>query len=128
MYLAEYDIESRIGQILTIEAPASEPATKPQDYTVYFTNSRSWSGTIYCYYWSDENSHMLTWPGEKMTYDRTNSSNQKIYTFTVPANIDYLMFNNNDKQTVKIPFDGTVLRFYAKSSTDSSGKYEYGTW
>ena len=128
MFLAEYDIESRIGQILTIEAPASEPATKPQDYTVYFTNSRSWSGTIYCYYWSDENSHMLTWPGEKMTYDRTNSSNQKIYTFTVPANIDYLMFNNNDKQTVKIPFDGTVLRFYAKSSTDSSGKYEYGTW
>ena len=144
MYLAEYEFESRIGQTVVIDAeqpttaapateptsvaPATEPTTEPQEYTVYFTNSRGWSGSIYCYYWSDENHHMLSWPGEKMTYDRTNSSNQKIYRFTVPAEIDYLMFNNNDKQTVKIPFDGTALRFYAKSSTDSSGKYEYGTW
>ena len=71
---------------------------------------------------------MTTWPGEKMTYDRTNSSNQKIYSINVPAEAGYLIFDNNSKQTVNIPFDGTELRFYAKSSTDSSGKYEYGTW
>lgn len=137
MYLAQYQMQSRIGQPVTAatESPATEPETvepttepSPQEYTVYFTNSRGWSGDIYCYYWSNENAHMLSWPGEKMTYDRTNSSNQKIYKFTVPTDIDYLMFNNNDSQTVKIPFDGTALRFYAKSTTDSSGKYEYGTW
>ena len=121
-YICKYTDTGIVGQYKTIEPSA------PDEYTVYFTNSRSWSGTIYCYYWSDSNKKMTTWPGEKMTYDRTNSSNQKIYRINVPAEAGYLIFDNNSKQTVNIPFDGTELRFYAKSSTDSSGKYEYGTW
>ena len=158
MYLSEFEFPSLIGQYKTLdpEQPTTQAAaettvqpttiqpttvqattvqpttvqdtTAPQEYTLYFTNSRGWSGSIYCYYWAKGNTHMLSWPGQKMTYDRTNSSNQKIYRITVPADIDYVIFNNNSSQTVNIPFDGTKLRFYAKSSTDSNGKYEYGTW
>lgn len=124
-YLGRLSDTGMVGQYVSA---GPVPTAAPQEYEVYFTNSRGWSGNIYCYYWSDNDAHMLSWPGEKMTYERTNSSNQKIYKLTVPADIDYLMFSSDNEQTVKIPFDGTILKFYAKSSTDSSGKFDYGTW
>ena len=123
-YLAEFDDYGITGT--EKEVPIVPPV--PSTYTVWFTNSRKWSGTIYCYYWSDAEHHMVSWPGEKMTLDHTNSSGQDIYTFEVSADVQYLIFSNKSSQTVNIPFDGTELKFYAKSTTDSSGKYEYGTW
>ena len=132
-YIAKYPNQGQVGTQKEIPVEPTTPTestapTTPSTYTVYFTNSRKWSGDIYCYYWSDADHHMSSWPGEKMTYDRTNSSSQDIYKFEVPSSAEYLIFDNKSSQTVNIPFDGSALRFYAKSSTDSSGKYEYGTW
>lgn len=56
--------------------------TVPSSYTVLFTNSRKWSGTIYCHYWCDADHHMTKWPGNKMTFERTNSSGQDIYSIS----------------------------------------------
>ncbi len=117
-YLSEFSNTGIVGQTKSVP---------PGTYTVYFANSRNWSGNIYCYYWSDSNTNMTTWPGEAMTYSSTNGSGQKIYTFDVPENAGYLIFSNSSSQTVDIPFDGSVCRFYAKSTTDNS-KYQYGTW
>lgn len=106
----------------------TEPPTEPSDsYTITFTDALSWGNNIYCYYWADNDTGMTTWPGEKMTYLRTNSYGQSQYTITVPANVEYIIFNNGSKQTVDIPFDGTKLRYYT-TQANSNGKYGYSTW
>lgn len=123
----------------TTEEPTTEPVTEPttvppttepepETYTVTFTNSLSWSGTIYCYYWSEGEDGEVSWPGTAMTYSETNDYGQKIYTVEVPSSADYVIFNNNNSQTVDIPFDGSELRFYALSDIDSSWHHLYGTW
>lgn len=110
----------------TTAPPTTEP--EPETYTVTFTNSLSWSGTIYCYYWSEGEDGEVSWPGTAMTYSETNDYGQKIYTVEVPSSADYVIFNNNNSQTVDIPFDGSELRFYALSDIDSSWHHLYGTW
>ncbi len=119
-YLCEFADSGYVGQIKSL-------SSQPSGYKVYFDNTRSWSGTIYCYYWSNANTHMVSWPGKEMTYEYTNNSGHKVYSYTVPADINYVIFSNNSSQTVNIPFDGTQLKFYAKS-TKTDGKYDYGTW
>ena len=94
---------------------------------IYYWNNADFD-EVYIYCWNTEGGNNAAWPGEKMTLDHTNSSGQDIYTFEVSADVQYLIFSNKSSQTVNIPFDGTELKFYAKSTTDSSGKYEYGTW
>ena len=103
------------------------PTTPSGSYTVQFTNSLSWSGTISCYYWSDSNTTMTSWPGVAMTSQGTNDYGQTVYSCTVPSDATYIIFNNGSSQTVDIPFDGSALNFYAESTT-TNGKYNYGTW
>ncbi len=126
--------EETTAEPTTVE-PTTEPTTvppttepEPETYTVTFTNSLSWSGTIYCYYWSEGEDGEVSWPGTAMTYSETNDYGQKIYTVEVPSSADYVIFNNNNSQTVDIPFDGSELRFYAMSEIDSSWHHLYGTW
>ncbi len=112
----------------TTAEPTTEP-TEPSSYTVTFTNSRYWSGSIYCYYWSKYDTTLSTWPGVKMTSAGTNSYGQSLYTVEVPSEAEYIIFDNNSgSQTVNITFDGSELCYYAKSTTDASGHYEVGTW
>ncbi len=109
--------------------PTEQPTTvkpTPSSYTVKFSNSQHWAGTIYCYYWTEGQDG--TWPGVKMTYLEKNDFGEDVYTVQVPSTADYIIFNNNDSQTVDIPFDGTELAFYAKSEIDSSWHHYYGTW
>ena len=98
----------------------------PSSYTVTFTNSLKWGGTIYCYYWQD--GEESDWPGTAMKYSGTNDYGEAIYTVTVPSDTDYIIFNNNNSQTIDIPFDGTELKFYALSEMDESWHHLYGTW
>lgn len=114
----------------TVQPTTVEPTTEPtpDTYTVYFTNSLSWSGTIYCYCWEEGANGEVSWPGAAMTYVETNDYGQAIYSAEVPSYVDYLIFNNNNSQTVNIPFDGTYLRYYATSEIDSSWHNYYGTW
>lgn len=114
----------------TAPQPTTEPTTAPQpdEYTITFTNSQRWSGTIYCHYWSEDETVTTQWPGETMTFAGTNDYGESMYTITVPGNINYVIFNNNDSQTVDIPFDGTALRFYATADLDEKWHHGYGTW
>ncbi len=109
------------------DVDTTDPTIPSSDYTVTFSNSLNWSGTICCYYWS-EASMPVTWPGVSMKSAGTNSMGQAQYTITIPSGVEYLIFTDGNNQTVNIPFDGTALNFYAESETDESGNYTYGTW
>ena len=62
-----------------------------------------------------------------MTFVENNDYGEAIYSIEVPSDADYIIFNNNNSQTVDIPFDGSELNFYAKSEVDSKGHNLYGT-
>ncbi len=107
--------------------PTDPTPTNPTGVTeVTFTNSLSWSGTIYCYYWSDSELP-VTWPGTAMTSAGTNDYGQAVYTFEVPSSYDKVIFTNGSSQTVDITLDGSATRFYAESAMTGSG-HNVGTW
>ena len=113
------------------ETEITEPVTQPKPVTknqVTFTNSFNWSGTISCYYWSDSNKNMTTWPGKAMTKSGTNTFGETLYTFTVPEGAKYIIFTNGSAQTVDISYSGGELKFYPLSETDSSGHYKVANW
>lgn len=154
MYCAEYDETGNVGKYVEIETPTTEPTTEPttvpetepttapttvsetepttapvpDTYTVKFSNSQRWAGTIYCYYWSDGEDGPVAWPGTEMTYVETNDYGEDIYSVEIPSDTDYLIFGNNDSQTVDILFDGVALNFYALAEIDESWHHLYGTW
>ena len=108
---------------VTTQPVTTQPVTVPDNnYTVTFNNAQNWSGTIYCYYWTNGNSGPVTWPGTAMKYVSGST-----YTVSIPKSANYLIFTNNGEQTVDIPFNGTQLSFYAKTEKDSSGHNYYGT-
>ncbi len=111
-----------------ITEPITEPPTEVEENIVTFTNSFNWSGTISCYYWSSSNTSMTTWPGKAMTYLKTNSYGEKMYTFEVPEDATYIIFTNGSYQTVDIPYAGGEVRYYPISTTDSKGHYNVATW
>ena len=110
----------------TTEQPTTTPT--PETYTVKFTNSLNWSGTIYCYYWSEGEAGPAAWPGTPMTFVETNDYGQAVYSIEIPASADYVIFNNNNSQTVDIAFDGSALNFYALSEIDEMWHHLVGTW
>ena len=110
-------------------APVTEPTTTPSStYTVKFTDSLNWDGTIYCYSWVDGGNPTKSWPGVAMTYLNTNDYGQKVYSIEVPNTVDYIIFTNGSSQTIDIGFDGTSLNYYTESQYDSQGHAYVGTW
>ncbi len=111
------------------EKPTETPTTPVAKNTVTFTNSFSWSGmNIYCYYWSDSNTAMTSWPGTAMTHAGVNEFNEVLYTFDVPDGAQYLIFTNGSKQTTDIKYTGGEIRYYPISQTDSKGNNLVETW
>ena len=112
--------------------PATEPVTQPpvpEVRKVTFTNSHRWSGiNLYCYYWSDTNKSMTTWPGVAMTNIGTNDFGEVCYTFDVPQGATYIIFTNGSSQTVDIPYSGGEAKFYPLTETDSQGHYKVANW
>lgn len=87
---------------------SSTPSTPTGgEITVYFTNNNNWSN-VYAYVWKDGGSPLKSWPGTAMTYVKTNSQNQKVYSITVDSSkYDMIIFNNNgSSQTVDISLTG----------------------
>ncbi len=145
-YLVESENCGNVGQYVgseeEITEPTTEPTTEPETepttvpvtdpipatYTVTFTNSNSWSGTIYCYAWDDAGQYVTAWPGTAMTSIGTNDYGQTMYTYEVPSNVTNLIFSNGSSQTVDIPYTGGDIRYYATSEKDSNGKFMVATW
>ena len=110
-------------------APVTEPTTTPSStYTVKFTNSLNWDGTLYCYSWAEDGTSTKSWPGVAMTYLNTNDYGQKVYSVEVPKTVDYIIFTNGSSQTIDIGFDGTSLNYYTESQYDSKGHAYVGSW
>ena len=110
-------------------APVTEPTTTPSStYTVKFTDSLNWDGTLYCYSWAEDGTSTKSWPGVAMTYLNTNDYGQKVYSVEVPNTVDYIIFTNGSSQTIDISFDGTSLNYYTESQYDSQGHAYVGTW
>ena len=110
-------------------APVTEPTTIPSStYTVKFTDSLNWDGTLYCYSWAEDGTSTKSWPGVAMTYLNTNDHGQKVYSVEVPNTVDYIIFTNGSSQTIDIGFDGTSLNYYTESQYDSKGHAYVGTW
>ncbi len=142
MSVANLDSTSYVGEIVPVEIPPqpTEPPTKPTDpptepptnpdtnNKVYFTNSHKWGGTVSCYYWSDSNKSMTSWPGKAMTLSETNQYGESIYTFDVPSGATYVIFTNGSSQTVDIPYSGGVVKYYPLTTTDNQGHYLVQTW
>ena len=110
-------------------APVTEPTTTPSStYTVKFTDSLNWDGTLYCYSWAEDGTSTKSWPGVAMTYLNTNDHGQKVYSVEVPNTVDYIIFTNGSSQTIDIGFDGTSLNYYTESQYDSKGHAYVGSW
>ena len=96
------------------------------DITVYFSNNQNWS-TVKAYVWGSAGS-MSAWSGNTMTYVKTDSQNQKIYSISFSFD-DYqnIIFNNGSEQTIDIPLTGdTGIVYYLDSK--SSGKWTVKTY
>ena len=124
-------IGSKVEYIPSTEPPTTQPTQKPTTTTggnkVTFTNSLNWSGTIYCYYWSDSNTAMTSWPGKAMTSSGSNEFSQSLYTFNVPSGVNYLIFTNGSSQTVDIKYGGGEVKYYALDSKTGNG-HNVETW
>ncbi len=135
LYLAHKENSGKTGNIVEYippteaptETPTQKPTTAPSGNKVTFTNSLSWSGTIYCYYWSDQNTAMTSWPGVAMTNSGTNEFSQTLYTFDVPNGANYLIFTNGSSQTVDIKYSGGEVKYYALNTKTGNG-YNVETW
>ena len=79
---------------------------------IYFDNTANWS-TVNIYYWSDSDTGMVTWPGTAM-----KPVEGTIYSFDIPADAGYVIFNNGSDQTsdLPIPTDGKNLYVYSSNS------------
>ena len=109
-------------------APTIAPTEVPKNNKVTFTNSFNWSGTIYCYYWSDANTTMTSWPGKAMTNAGSNDFGETLYTLDLPQDVTYIIFTNGSKQTTDIKYIGGDVKYYPLTTTDSKGNHLVETW
>ena len=119
-------VQPTTAQPTTEQPTTAQPTTAASDkYTMTFTNNYNWSN-VYCYYWSDSNTDMTSWPGTAMTYSSTNDYGQKIYTLDIPSEATYVIFGDgSSNQTVDILITGSA-RYYISGG---SGKYcTASTW
>ncbi len=107
-YLAYYDNETPAApetQAPTTAPETQAPTTAPASetpvantITVYFTDALNW-GAANIYYWNGD----TDWPGPAMTvYEESNDFGQKVYSATIPADVEGIIFNGNGNQTVDI--------------------------
>jgi len=102
--------------------------------TIYFTNVKGWSDTIYAYVWnSSSDQPFVSWPGTEMTYLETNSYGQQVYTIDVDVSVyDMIIFSHGTNgnivtQTIDISLNNNDNGFYV-TNKNSSGKYEIATY
>ncbi len=96
------------------------------EITVYFSNNYNWS-TVKAYVWGSAGKK-AEWSGEEMTYVKTNSMGEKIYSITFSFE-DYqnIIFNDGSSQTVDITLTGEDnIGYYI--SGESGDKYTCGTY
>lgn len=124
-----YFSEDHIWNINTENA--SNVYIAEQALKLYFSNANSWSGTIYAYaFEKSTGDYMKAWPGSQMTYVKTNSYGQDIYSIEVDTSkYDYIIFTNGTLQTIDISLSDAYsgMGYYTKSEKDGNN-YKVGTY
>jgi len=88
---------------------------KDYDYFYFFENNKSWSGTIYCHHWGDNNAS--SWPGTAMTKVGGTNGGNTVYVWASSSAPTGIIFDNNSVQTVDIT--PTNKGYYYCSSNSS---------
>ncbi|MGN0452321.1 MAG: starch-binding protein [Ruminococcus sp.] len=117
-------LQAELAEI--IEAVAGGSADKPStgNITVYFTNNQNWS-KVNAHIWGSAG-NMTFWPGQAMTYVKTNSMNQDIYSIDINYdNYQYIIFTNGSEQTKNIFLEGKDGVGYYLDAKDNS---DQGWW
>ena len=75
------------------------PFTDGTEQTTYLLDKEDWGyNDAYCYYWSDENPEMISWPGVQATYKGTYNGGY-VHACEVPDDAQYLVFSKGEHQT-----------------------------
>lgn len=99
--------------------PVTEEESKLSPNTVVFKDTQWGSSNIYVYYWAKDKT-MVAWPGSLM--DKVPGE-ENTYTYDLPDGVEYIIFNNDVKQTRDISFDGSVQKFRNTSEVDVDKSY-----
>ena len=70
--------------------PTVPTTTAPAADKVYFMNTPGWS-PVKAYFWSDENTQMMSWPGNDMQSEGNN-----LYSATIPNGATHVIFTKGD--------------------------------
>ena len=131
-YLSGMTIPYQINKEFDVIAPTTVKPTQPTETTqtdpetmeIIFSNSKYWSGNIYCYYWDeDENELGGEWPGELMDKLDTNEYGQDRYVIEIPIGCN-IIFTNGTLQTADFFFDGSFDGYYPGDTQNEKGYYE----
>lgn len=100
--------------------------TDDNSVTVYFKNTLNWSD-VYAYTLaiSDNNTEIKyqgLWPGTKMTCEKTDTDENKIYSVTIHSNSQKIFFHNNDGTEIKV--DISTDSVSGKMYNPKTGKWE----
>ena len=92
--------------------PGSTLTAEAGKRTIYYKHYYDWSAaetdTVYVYYWSDTNNNMVSWPGVEMSVARVDGDKKTVYKYDIPANAEYVIFNNGDVNNMTQTADITV--------------------
>lgn len=98
-------------------------------FTLYFSNNQRWSGKIYAYTWNSSTSkYAKAWPGNEMTYVKTNDYGEDIYKIDIDiTNYDCIIFNNGSNQSKDISLDSieSGTGFFISDNSKGYGTYKF---
>ncbi len=92
-HCGEYKTISLTPEPTTDPQPSTDPTKptqKPDSNKVYFQNNAGWN-PVKAYFWSDENTQMMSWPGNNMQSEGNN-----IYSATIPEGATHVIFTKGD--------------------------------
>lgn len=132
-YTFEIDTNNNKVKVTKDGTVILDPADLPTGViTVYFTVSNAvkekWGNNeVYCYVWKSGTDG--TWPGNKMTFVKTNDYGESIYTCQIDlGSVDMVIFHNNaGLQSADVSLSGVLdnTGFYFLTGDNYSG---LGTW
>lgn len=121
-YLSDADECANVGEIIKVKSDEVDPpltvpttvSTTSGGNYVYYKNTNNWS-VVKAYYWSATDNSMVSWPGVAMTNVGNN-----VYSIKIPAEAQYIIFNNGSSQTEDILLCGANKIYINGSWSDYS--------
>ena len=86
------------------------------EVVIYFSDAHSWGADVYAYFWAGSSPVGSAWPGDKMTWIRTNQYGQQQYKITVPQGAEKCKFNNNSSESPEFNVPTEDTAYYIDNS------------